>query len=112
MPTPEEKELKFHNEGVVSRITMWANTMAFLILAFALISFIYDAYSIITNWQSIVAGLPVNPLERIAIFISKVFMSPAVGVFYFLVLRGLAQLLNLGMDLYYQYADEEETPEA
>ena len=108
MKTPDEKDLKFHNENVVSRITLWANIMAFVILAIALIGFIYDAYSIITNWESVVMSLPTNVLERIAIFSSKVFMSPAVGVFYFLVLRGLAQLLNLGMDLYYQNVEEDE----
>lgn len=108
MQNKEVKELKFHNENVVSRITMWANIMAFTILALALIGFIYDAYNIIANWASIVSGLPTNIIERIAIFASKVFMTPAVGVFYFLVLRGLAQLLNLGMDLYYQNDVEDE----
>ena len=107
MQNPDVKDLKFHNENVVSRISLWANIMAFVILAFALISFIYDGYSIITNWASVVASLPPNVLERIAIFVSKVFMSPVVGVFYFLVLRGLAQLLNLGMDVYYQGVDDE-----
>jgi len=108
MQNHDEKELKFHDEGIVSRISLWANIMAFVILAFALISFIYDAYSIITNWRDIVATLPPSIFERIAIFSSKVFMAPAVGVFYFLVLRGLAQLLNLGMDLYYKDAEDED----
>jgi hypothetical protein len=35
-----------------------------------------------------------------------------VGVFYFLVLRGLAQLLNLGMDLYYRDIEDDEKVEA
>jgi hypothetical protein len=108
MKNPEEKELKFHNENVVSRITMWSNIMAFTILSLALIGFFYDAYNIIINWSNVVSSLPANILERIAIFASKVFLTPAVGVFYFLVLRGLAQLLNLGMDLYYQNAIEDD----
>ena len=37
-------------------------------------------------------------------------MDPVVGVFYFLVLRGISQLLNLGLDLFYQ-AEEEEVEE-
>jgi hypothetical protein len=112
MKTPEEKDLKFHNEGIVSRITLWSNIMAFVILAISLIGFTYDAYSIIRDWANIVATLPPSIFERIAIFASKVFMSPAVGVFYFLVLRGLAQLLNLGMDLYYRGIEDDETVEA
>ncbi len=104
------KDLTFHNENVVSRVAMWSNIIAFTILVVALLGFAYDAYSIVTNWSQVVASLPANILERIAIFASKVFLTPLVGVFYFLVLRGLAQLLNLGMDLYYRdaYVEEEE----
>ena len=111
MPNPNEKELKFHDEGIVSRVAMWANIMAFVILSFAMISFAYDAYSIIGNWRDIVATMPPSVFERIAIFVSRVFMTPVVGVFYFLVLRGLSQLLNLGMDLYYKGMVEEEEEE-
>ncbi len=114
MKETEEKDLIFHSEDAVSRLVMWANIIAYVILAFALIGFLYDGYSIVSNWSQVLASLPSNPIERTAIFISKVFMNPMVGVFYFLVLRGLAQLLNIGRDLYYQSAEEaeEETPAA
>ena len=52
-------------------------------------------------------SLPPSLFERIAVFAGQVFLEPLKGVFYFLVLRGLSQLLNLGLDLY--YADAEET---
>lgn len=107
----EAKDTTFHSESAVARLAMWANVVAWIILAFAAISFIYDLYSIISQWAQIVAGLPANPLERFAIFISKVFMNPAVGVFYFLVLRGISELLNLGRDLFYGGFEETEEDE-
>lgn len=108
MQNNEEKDLTFHSESVVSRITLWSNVVAFTILAFALIGFAYDLSSIIQNWSQVIGSLPPNIFERIAIFVSKVFYTPLVGVFYFLVLRGMAQLLNIGMDLFYSSTDEEE----
>ncbi len=99
----EEKEsLTFHNENAISRITLWANIIGYTILIFSLMGFAYDFYSIIQNWAQVVAGLPPNLIERIAIFASKVFLDPLIGVFYFLVLRGISQLLNLGLDLFYK----------
>jgi hypothetical protein len=104
----KDKEMTFHNESVVNRLILWGNIVAFIILGFAGISFIYNLYSIISNWTQVLMSLPTNPIEQIAIFISNVFYEPIVGVFYFLVLRGMAQLLNLGLDLYYRGLDEEE----
>jgi len=108
----EKETLTFHNENAISRISLWANIIAFTILAFALISFAHQAYQLISNWSQIAPGLPPNFFERIAVFITNVFMDPMVGVFYFLVLRGISQLLNLGLDLYYANVDEEEVEAA
>ena len=112
--TKEKETLTFHNENAISRISLWANIVAYTILAFTLISFIQQAYQLITNWSQIAPGLPPNFFERIAIFVTNVFMEPMVGVFYFLALRGISQLLNLGLDLYYanvEDLDEEEIVE-
>lgn len=104
----EEKEsLTFHNENAISRISLWANIIGYTILVFSLIGFGNQAYSIISNWSQVVLSLPPSLFERISIFVSQVFMEPLVGVFYFLVLRGISQLLNLGLDLFYQVEDEE-----
>jgi hypothetical protein len=50
----------------------------------------------------VVLSLPAGLLERISIFATQVFMDPLIGVFYFLVLRGVSQLLNIGLDLLYR----------
>jgi len=103
----EEAAMTFHNEGAISRISLWANIIAYTILVFALISFAYQVFQLASNWAQISAGLPSNLFERIAIFVSNVFMEPLRGVFYFLVLRGISQLLSLGLDLYYAKEGEE-----
>lgn len=104
--TNENETMTFHSEGAISRISLWANIIGYTILVFSLAGFAYDFYNIIQNWEQVVAGLPANLVERIAIFASKVFLDPFIGVFYFLVLRGISQLLNLGLDIYYGDVDE------
>lgn len=105
----EEKEVvveTFHNEGAISRISLWANIVAYTILVFALIAFVSQLYQLIQNWAQIAPGLPTNLFERIAIFVTNVFMEPLRGVFYFLVLRGISQLLSLGLDIYYANVED------
>jgi hypothetical protein len=108
----EKESMTFHNEDAIARISLWANIVAYTILVFALISFIHEGYQLITNWDQLTPSLPPNFFERIAIFVTNVFMDPMVGVFYFLVLRGISQLLNLGLDLFYASAEEMDVEEA
>ena len=103
----EDEAMTFHNENAISRISLWANIVAYTILVFALIGFIREGYQVITNWEQLLPSLPPNLFERIALFVTNVFMDPLVGVFYFLVLRGISQLLNLGLDIFYANAEEE-----
>ena len=107
----QEETMTFHNEDAISRISLWANIIGFTILIFSLIGFSNTAYSIIKNWDQVVLSLPSTLFERIAVFASQVFLDPLLGVFYFLVLRGISQLLNLGLDLYYAGAEQEEKEE-
>lgn len=108
----EEKESAvFHSESVITRISMWATIVAWIILGVSLYSFGYTAYNIISNWDQIVLSLPESIWEKISIFASQVFMDPLVGVFYFLVLRAVSQGLNLGLDIFYK-GEEAESAEA
>jgi len=109
----DDAVMTFHNENAISRISLWSNIIAYTILVFSLLVFVQQAYQLITNWAQIAPGLPAGLFERIVIFISNVFLEPVKGVFYFLVLRGISQLLNLGLDLYYanvEVQEEEVTP--
>ena len=105
--TQENEVLMFHDENAVSRITLWANIIAYSILVLSLVGFINQAYTIISNWSQVVLSLPSGLFERISIFATQVFMDPLVGVFYFLVLRGISQLLNLGLDIFYKDSEAE-----
>jgi hypothetical protein len=107
----EDEVMTFHSEGAISRISLWSNIIAYTILVFSLIAFAYQVYQLTSNWAQIVGGLPANLFERIAIFVSNVFMEPLRGVFYFLVLRGISQLLNIGLDLYYGNVKDEVVEE-
>jgi hypothetical protein len=104
----ENEVMTFHNESAISRISLWSNIIGFTILLFSLIGFSNTAYSIIQNWDQVVLSLPPSLFERIAVFAGQVFLEPLKGVFYFLVLRGLSQLLNLGLDIYYVNTEAEE----
>lgn len=111
----DNESLTLHNENAVARISLWANIIGWTILVISLFNFSYTAYNIISNWDQIVFSLPTSALERISIFASQVFFDPLMGVFYFLVLRGVSQGLNLLLDIFYQGEDveiEEEIVEA
>jgi len=99
--TKETETMTFHNEGAISRISLWSSIIGYTILVFSLIGFAQQAYQLISNWSQIAPSLPPSVFERIAIFTAQIFLEPLRGVFYFLVLRGISQLLNLGLDLYY-----------
>ena len=107
----ENEGMTFHNENAISRISLWANIIGFTILIFSLLGFANTAYSIISNWNQVVLSLPPSLFERIAVFASQVFLEPLKGVFYFLALRGISQLLNLGLDLYYANTEEDDKVE-
>jgi hypothetical protein len=106
MNQEKEEALTFHNENAVTRISLWANIIGITILVFSLISFFYQAYNLGNNWSQVAQGFRTRPFEVIAAFTGQVFLEPLKGVFYFLVLRGISQLLNLGLDLYYAGTEE------
>jgi hypothetical protein len=52
------------------------------------------------NWPSQPSQWPIT--------IANLFFAPVVGLFYFLVLQGVAQGLNLGLDIYYELQPEDD----
>ena len=104
----ENESTTFHNESAISRISLWANIIGYTILVFSLIGFVYQMYDFNVNdvWAQIGQGFREQPFQIIAAFATQIFLEPLKGVFYFLVLRGVSQLLNLGLDLYYAGVEE------
>ena len=102
MNTNKDNSFLFANEDNIFRIVSIAKIIAWILLIFYLISFAGDVNNIIQgqmNWPTQLSQWPIA--------IANLFFAPAVGLFYFLVLQGVAQALNLGLDIYYQLQPEE-----
>lgn len=104
MNTNKDSSLLFASENTIFRIVSIAKIISWIILVFYLISFISDLSNIVQgqmNWPTQISQWP--------IMIANLFFAPVIGLFYFLVLQGVAQGLNLGLDLFYEaQADSEE----
>jgi len=105
----EEKDFAvFHNENAVNRIILWANVIGYTLLVFSLVSFVGQAYELSTQWDGVKQAIAQQPLQVVNFFLSQLLKEPLVGVFYFLVLRGISELLSLGLDLFYETEEEIE----
>ncbi|HEX6269524.1 MAG TPA: hypothetical protein VFZ43_04765 [Anaerolineales bacterium] len=109
MNTNNDDALLFANENNIFRIVSIAKIISWIILIFYLISFAGDMSTIIQgqmNWPTQLSQWPIT--------IANLFFAPVIGLFYFLVLQGVAQGLNLGLDIYYDLRPEndEEDEEA
>jgi hypothetical protein len=107
MNTKNESSLLFANENGVFRIVSIAKIISWIVLVFYLISFVGNITEMIqgqTTWPTQLSQWPLA--------IANLFFAPVIGLFYFLVLQGVAQGLNLGLDIYYQLnPEDEEEPE-
>ena len=106
MNTDKDNSLLFANENTIFRIVSIAKIMSWVILVFYLISFANELGPIVQGqmqWPTQLSQWPIT--------IAGLFFAPAIGLFYFLVLQGVAQGLNLGLDIYYGSQPEEETEE-
>ena len=102
MNTNKDNSFLFADEDSIFRIVSIAKTISWILLVFYLISFAGDVSNIIQgqmNWPTQASQWPIA--------IANLFFAPAVGLFYFLALQGVAQALNLGLDIYYQLQPED-----
>lgn len=98
----KDEALLFANENNIFRIVSIAKIVSWIILIFYLISFVGDISGVIQGqmaWPTQLSQWPIT--------IANLFFAPAVGLFYFLVLQGVAQGLNLGLDIYYELQPED-----
>ena len=102
MDTNKDESLLFASENNIFRIVSIAKIVSWIILIFYLISFAGDMNAAIQGqmqWPTQLSQWPIT--------IANLFFAPAVGLFYFLVLQGVAQGLNLGLDIYYELQPED-----
>jgi len=103
MNTDKDESLLFANENNIFRIVSIAKIVSWIILVFYLISFAGDVSAAIqgqVQWPTQLSQWPIT--------IANLFFAPALGLFYFLVLQGVAQGLNLGLDVYYELQPEDK----
>ena len=101
MNTNKDESLLFASENNIFRIVSIAKIVSWIILIFYLISFAGDVSAAIqgqVQWPTQLSQWPIT--------IANLFFAPVVGLFYFLVLQGVAQGLNLGLDIYYELQPE------
>ena len=110
MSSKEEETLLFHNPDATSRLVLWTNIIAWIVLGLGVFTFANQAYSIIANWESVRMSLPTSLFDKISAF-AKLFSDSFVPVVYFLVLRGVSVGLNILRDLFYGNVDAEDFDE-
>ncbi len=104
MNTNKDNEFMFANENNILLIVSIAKIVSWVVLAFYLISFVNSDILPLVQGQT---NFPTQ-ISQWPIAIANLFFAPAIGLFYFLVLQGIAHGLNLGLDIYYQSQPEED----
>ncbi|GAB4480424.1 MAG: hypothetical protein OHK0031_01570 [Anaerolineales bacterium] len=100
----KEEQSTFHAQNAVLRVAMWASIFSWAVLVLYLLNFTGDLVNLIQNWPP---QLPADVLSQILAWAS-LLSKPIFGGMYFLLLQGVAQVLNLGLDIFLQAADETE----
>jgi Zn-dependent protease with chaperone function len=102
MDTDKDTSLLFANESSIFRIVSIAKIVSWIVLVFYSISFVGNVSELFqgkTAWPTQLSQWPIA--------IANLFFAPAIGLFYFLVLQGVAQGLNLGLDIFYELQPED-----
>ena len=102
MNTNKDSSLLFASESTIFRIVSIAKIISWIILVFYLISFFDNVRGMFGQQMSWPTELSQWP-----IMIANIFFAPVIGLFYFLVLQGVAQGLNLALDIYYSSQPDE-----
>jgi hypothetical protein len=106
MNTTKDEALLFASETSIFRIVAVAKIISWVILVVYLYSFVEN---IRQNVMPMVQqqAFPTDVAQWLG-FIANLIFPIGIGLFYFLVLQGVAQALNLGLDIFYGLHPEEE----
>jgi hypothetical protein len=97
MNTKKDESLLFASETAIFRIVTIAKIVSWIILVVYLVLFVDSIKPMFQGqmqWPAAVADW--------ITLLATVFYAPAIGLFYFLVMQGVAQGLNLGLDIFYE----------
>lgn len=101
MNTKKDESLLFASETAIFRIASIAKIVSWIILVVYLILFVDSVKPMFQGqmqWPNAVADW--------ITLAANVFYAPAIGLFYFLAMQGVAQGLNLGLDIFYELHPE------
>ena len=101
MNTNKDDSLLFASETAIFRIASIAKIVSWIVLVVYLILFV-DSIKPMFQGQM---QWPAAAADWITLA-ANVFYAPTIGLFYFLVLQGVAQGLNLGLDIFYELHPE------
>ncbi len=97
MNTNKDESLLFASETAIFRIVTIAKIVSWIILVVYLVLFV-DSIKPMFQGQM---QWPAAAADWITL-LANVFYAPVIGLFYFLVMQGVAQGLNLGLDIFYE----------
>lgn len=109
MNANKNETLLFASENTIFRIVSIARIVSWVILIIYLYSLIENIrQNVMPMFQQ--QAFPTDVLQWLG-FLANLIFPLAIGTFYFLVLQGLAQGLNLGLDIYFELNPEDEAVE-
>jgi hypothetical protein len=109
MNANKNETLLFASENTIFRIVSIARIVSWVILIIYLYSLIENIrQNVMPMFQQ--QAFPTDVLQWLG-FLANLIFPLAIGTFYFLVLQGLAQALNLGLDIYFELNSEDEAVE-
>jgi hypothetical protein len=106
MNTNKNESLLFASETTIFRIASIARIASWVILVIYLYSLIENIrQNVMPMFQQ--QAFPTELFQWLG-FVANLIFPLAIGAFYFLVLQGIAQGLNLGLDIYFELNPEED----
>jgi membrane-bound metal-dependent hydrolase YbcI (DUF457 family) len=101
MNTKKDEALLFASEAMIFRIASIAKIVSWIILVIYLILFV-DSIKPMFQGQM---QWPTAAADWITL-VANIFFAPTMGLFYFVVMQGVAQGLNMGLDIFYELHPE------
>lgn len=106
MNTNKDEALLFASETTIFRIVAIAKIISWVILVVYLYSFVESVrQNVMPMFQQ--QAYPTDLAQWLG-FIANLIFPISIGLFYFLVLQGIAQALNLGLDIFYELHPDAE----
>lgn len=106
MNSNKDEALLFASETAIFRVVSIAKIISWVILVIYLILFVDSVKPMFQGqmqWPTAVADW--------ITLVANVFFAPTMGLFYFLVMQGVAQGLSVGLDIFYELHPEEAADE-